>query len=133
MADSGHFVTSITETDPAPVRREDGWRDVDIRFLLTSDRGSSDRGCVFRTVLEPGSAHEPHVHANADEFIYIIRGEARVGAGSEEETIGPGCLHFVPAGTVHFTAHTGGDEPVELIGAYLGAGNLEDAGYEVQR
>jgi quercetin dioxygenase-like cupin family protein len=82
-------------------------------------------------VFPPGAAHEAHRHPNADEFFYVIRGRALLGAEQEEHEAGPGTVEFVPAGKVHWLRNLDSSEPVEVVGGYLGVGSLEEAGYQL--
>jgi quercetin dioxygenase-like cupin family protein len=125
------FVTHVSDWAPAPVTADKGWRKMDIRFILNREASGHGSVCVFRTVFEPGAAHEIHTHPAADEFLYIVRGRCMVGAGEAEEyAAGPGTLQFIPAGKRHWLRNIDPFEPVELIGGYTGVGSLEEAGYD---
>ncbi|HZU16433.1 MAG TPA: cupin domain-containing protein [Candidatus Dormibacteraeota bacterium] len=123
------FLVHVDEVPAAPVRAEEGWQDVDIRFLVGEERGGVRSACLFRTLFPPGAAHRPHRHPRADEVLYVLRGRARVGADGEEREVGAGTAQFVPAGVVHWLRNPGA-ETVEVVGAYLGVGSLAEAGYE---
>jgi quercetin dioxygenase-like cupin family protein len=125
-----HFMTHVDEVEPAPVRPEQGWRGVDIRFVITRDVAGTGSVCLFRALFPAGAAHEAHRHPNADEFFYVIRGRALLGAEGEQHQAGPGTVEFVPAGRLHWLRNLGSSEPVEVVGGYLGVGSLEEAGYE---
>jgi quercetin dioxygenase-like cupin family protein len=125
------FVTHVSEYAPAPLSAEDGWRKMDIRFILNRADSGAGSVCVFRTLFEPGAAHEIHTHPGADEFLYVVRGHCMVGAGDAQEwDAGPGTLQFIPAGRKHWLRNVDPFEPVELIGGYAGVGSLEEAGYD---
>lgn len=129
MLQRGRYVSvALEDITPAPVRREDGWRDMDMRFMLGS-RFGVENICVFRAVFAPGAAHEKHIHPNADEFSFLIRGRAALGFDDEEQIVTAGNARFIPAGTVHWLRGLD-DEEVEVVGAYLGVGSLEEAGYQ---
>lgn len=124
------FVAHVSDVAPAPVRADQGWRKMDIRFILNRDASGHGSVCVFRTVFEPGAAHEIHTHDAADEFLYVVRGRCMVGAGeSEEHLAGPGSLQFIPAGKRHWLRNIDPFEVVEIVGGYAGVGSLEEAGY----
>src|SRR6476619_2779429 len=93
------------------LRAEDGWDDMDVRWLLTRETVGADHSVFGITVFPPGSKHDIHRHPNAEEFEYLVsrRGVARVGDADVE--LGPG------------------DEPVFMIWAYAGAAHLDEAGY----
>jgi quercetin dioxygenase-like cupin family protein len=124
-----HTLVHVDELEPAGVAREDGWRKMDIRFFGGAVNGSKN-ACFFRTIFPPGAAHERHYHPNADEFIYVISGRAALGTEDEEHEVTAGGMDFVPAGKVHWARNLDQNEPVELVGIYVGGGSLEEAGYE---
>jgi len=126
-----HFMTHVDEVEPAPVRAEQGWRGVDIRFMITRDAAGTGSVCLFRAVFPPGAAHEAHRHPHADEFFYVIRGRALLGAEGEEHEARAGTVEFVPAGRVHWLRNLDASEPVEVVGGYLGVGSLAEAGYQL--
>jgi mannose-6-phosphate isomerase-like protein (cupin superfamily) len=102
---------------------------MDIRFIPGAMSGCNEV-CVFRTVFPPAAAHERHFHPNAAEWLYLIRGRAAVGAEGEETEARPGTLQIIPARKVHWLRNLDREEPVEIIGGYLGVRSLEAAGYE---
>jgi quercetin dioxygenase-like cupin family protein len=125
-----NYLTHVSDFAPAPVTADEGWRKMDIRFILNREASGHGSVCVFRTLFEPGAAHEIHTHPGADEFLYVVRGRCVVGAGGEEYDAGPGTLQFIPAGKTHWLRNVDPFEPVELIGGYTGVGSLDEAGYE---
>ena len=124
-----HVLVNLSAVEPAPVKASEGWRDMDIRFLIDRARTGSGSVCLFRALFAPGAAHEAHLHPNADEVYFVIRGNPVVGYGSQELAIEPGTAEFVPAGAVHWLRNPAGSEPVEVVGCYLGVGSLAEAGY----
>jgi quercetin dioxygenase-like cupin family protein len=126
-----HFTIHVDEVEPAAVTADQGWRGMDIRFMITRDAAGTGSVCLFRAVFPPGAAHEPHRHPNADEFFYVIRGRALLGAEREEHEARSGTVEFVPAGRVHWLRNLDTSEPVEVVGGYLGVGSLDEAGYEL--
>jgi quercetin dioxygenase-like cupin family protein len=124
-----HFQRHISEVEKAPVKTEDGWRDMDIRFMVNGHDAGARHVCWWRTVFPPGAAHERHFHPNAEEVLYVLRGRGAAGTGEEEHEIGPGSAQFIPAGVVHWLRNADPDEELEIVGCYAGASSLEDAGY----
>jgi len=118
-----------TEVEAAGVQRENGWRDIEIRFV-TGELTGAGSGCLFTARFEPGAAHERHVHPHADEIFIVTSGRAAVGAGDGEHEASAGTVQFVPAGRVHWLRNVDDTEPVEVIGVYLGVPDLDAAGYE---
>jgi uncharacterized protein GlcG (DUF336 family)/quercetin dioxygenase-like cupin family protein len=126
-----HDIGSVADTQPTPVRAEDGWHSVDIRFLLPEEVALAAPFAPFRASFPPGAEHRGHTHPKADEFVFVISGWAAMGAGEEEREVGPGTVQLVPAGTVHWLRNLDAREPVEVLGGYLGARSLADAGYQL--
>lgn len=48
-----------------------------------------------------------HTHADADEILYIIAGNATLTVGGKDQVIGPGWLGIVPRGTTHAIVRPG--------------------------
>jgi mannose-6-phosphate isomerase-like protein (cupin superfamily) len=48
-----------------------------------------------------------HTHADADELLYIIAGNATLTVGGKDQAIGPGWLGIVPRGTAHAIVRPG--------------------------
>jgi quercetin dioxygenase-like cupin family protein len=128
VRDEDNFVVHVADVAPAPVKPEQGWRKMDIRFILTRENSGHDSVCVFRTLFEPGAAHEIHTH-DTDEFLFVVSGHCMVGAGDKENEAGPGTLQFIPSGKKHWLRNTDPFESVELIGGYTNVGSFEEAGY----
>lgn len=122
-------VVNVADVRPAPVRRREGWRRMDIRFLITDRTAQARTVCWWRTVFPPGAAHERHVHRRADEVFYVIRGRGAHGLGEREVAVGPGDACFIPRGMVHWLRNLDPRRPIELVGAYVGAPNLQATGY----
>jgi mannose-6-phosphate isomerase-like protein (cupin superfamily) len=48
-----------------------------------------------------------HTHADADEMLYVIAGNATLTIGTKDQAIGPGWLGIVPRGTTHAIVRPG--------------------------
>jgi uncharacterized cupin superfamily protein len=129
MADRLLFHKNIAEVDFARVRREEGWVDLNIKFVTEAISGFDDV-CLFRATFPPGAAHQRHIHANAVEFFYVISGRGMSGYGEDEHAVTAGDFEMVEKGGVHWLRNMSEDEPIEVIGGYLAVGSLEEAGYE---
>jgi quercetin dioxygenase-like cupin family protein len=123
---------NVNENDitPAKVRYEDGWREVNIKFLLTEKNVHSQSAILYKALIKFGASHAKHLHRKADELVYIISGKGRHGQGDEEWDIGAGDSYFIPRGMVHWAYATDPNDPLNIIGAYVGAGSFEETGYE---
>lgn len=118
------------DISPAKVKRDDGWREMNVKWLLSEETVGCRSAVLYKAVIKAGAAHEKHLHRNADELVYIISGKGRHGQGNEEWDTEPGDSYYIPRGMVHWSYGTDPDDPVTLIGAWVGAGSLEDTGYE---
>jgi quercetin dioxygenase-like cupin family protein len=65
---------------------------------------------VLRLLLHPRHSGRKHRHANADEVLYLIRGQVRVHAGDETQELQPGDSLSTPAGLVHQIGNMGSDD-----------------------
>ncbi|MCL4454985.1 MAG: cupin domain-containing protein [Deinococcus sp.] len=120
---------SIDDLAPAELKREDGWKKMDIRFLISDETVGTHRVCFWRTVLAPGAAHEKHRHMNSEEVMYCISGHGAEGIGDQEYELRPGVAVFIPKGEVHWTRNLSRTEPLEFVGLYTDAGNLKESDY----
>ena len=124
-----------TRIDDVPLepglRREEGWVDMRVQFLLGAARGGTNDLVVGKTVLPPGARHERHLHHHADEFLVVLSGSGEIythDGGRAPSTAGD--VIFTPRGTYHGFDNTG-QEDVVLIWGWSGAGSLEQAGYAI--
>ncbi len=69
-----------TRVDDVPLveglTREDGWIDMQVRFLINEERCGSDKLTFGWTVMKPGASHEKHRHFHCDEFLVVMSGAA---------------------------------------------------------
>ena len=117
-----------TTPSDAALRAEDGWVDMDVRWLLTRETVGAEHSVFGITVFPPGSKHDIHRHPNAEEFEYLVSGRGIARVGDADVELGPGEVVFVPTNDYHGFENTG-DEPVFMIWGYAGAANLDEAGY----
>jgi mannose-6-phosphate isomerase-like protein (cupin superfamily) len=123
------FHRNVASIDFARVQRDQGWVDLNIKFVTEAISGFDDV-CLFRATFPPGSAHQRHIHANAVEFFYIISGRGMSGFGENEHEVTAGDVEMVEKGSVHWLRNISDDEPIEVLGGYLAVASLEEAGYE---
>lgn len=114
---------------PEPVTEEEGWRKMDIRFVITNEGQGSKDCTMFRALFPPGARHMKHSHSNSDELFFMIRGHGASGAGNQEYEMKAGSSHFIPKGVTHWLRNLSETEPIEVVGVYLNAGNLKESGY----
>ena len=111
------------------LRRDEGWIEMQVQFLIDKDSADSERLVVGQTVLPPGARHERHSHPNADEFLVVMAGHGSIYTDGGEEPAGQGDVILTPAGHWHGFKNDS-DSDVRLIWGWSGAGSLESAGYE---
>jgi quercetin dioxygenase-like cupin family protein len=124
-----HFQIHIDDMGPADVRADEGWRQMDIRFLVSNESGGARNVCWWRTVFPPGAAHERHYHPNAEEVLYVLRGRGAAGTQDTENEVTPGTAQYIPAGVTHWLRNASDTEDLEIVGCYAPAASLEQAGY----
>ena len=124
-----HYVVNVNDVEPAPVKTEDGWNRMDIRFVVEESRSGSKEVCFWRTVFKPGSRHFKHRHTRSDEVIYVIGGRGASGAQDREIEVKAGDVHFISKDTVHWMRPLDPEEELEVCGCYTNTGSLEGSGY----
>jgi quercetin dioxygenase-like cupin family protein len=115
----------------AGLKREEGWVDMQVQFLVDRATVGSEDFLLGWTVLPPGARHERHRHPNADEFFIVLDGEGMIYTDDSREPSTEGDVVFTPRGHWHGFDNTG-DDDVVLVWGWSGAGSLEAAGYEIE-
>jgi quercetin dioxygenase-like cupin family protein len=126
---SDYVIHSTAVSPDGTLAAEDGWIDMEVRWLITADTVGAEKTVVGRTVLQPGSKHDIHRHPNAEEWEYVLSGSAIKHIGTESVSLVAGDIVFVPADTDHGLENASDTEPVVTIWGYSGAATLEAAGY----
>ena len=109
--------------------RKDGWVDMQVQFLIDKKTAGADH-VVGWTVLKPGARHERHRHHNCDEFFIVLKGHGHIYGEHGDEPSGEGDVVYSPRGCWHGFNNTS-NEDVVLVWGWMGAGSIEDSGYEV--
>jgi quercetin dioxygenase-like cupin family protein len=112
------------------LRRDEGWVDMQVQFLVDQARAGSKDLLLGWTVLPPGARHDRHRHPNADEFFIVLTGNGMVYTDEKDQPAGEGDVLFTRRGHWHGFNNTG-DVDVTLVWGWSGAGSLEAAGYEL--
>ena len=119
------YRVSVNEVKTAAsAKRDIGFANMDIRFLITDKTVGAEELSLFRTVFPPGfSAHQKHFHADIEEVVFGIRGRGAVGielpdGRVEEYEVSPGVAIFIPKNYVHWFRNLDSSEEVEICGAY---------------
>lgn len=125
------FVTNLKDVPLVPgLRKDEGWVDMQVQFLIDKATAGSENLLVGWTVLPPGAMHDRHRHFHADEFWVVLSGSGVMYTDDGEAPAKQGDVVYTPRGQWHgFKNDT--DQDVVLVWGWGGAGSLEDAGYEV--
>ena len=102
------------------------------RILVDKDIGNAESVTFGWCAFEPKTSfHKKHIHPNAEEVFYVLKGKGigGVGEGTEEREIVAGDTVWAPKGAVHWL-YNPFEEPCEIIFLYT-APSLEAAGYEI--
>jgi mannose-6-phosphate isomerase-like protein (cupin superfamily) len=111
------------------LQRKDGWVDMQVQFLIDKKTAGANH-VVGWTVLKPGARHERHLHRNCDEFFIVLKGKGHIYSDLGEEPSVEGDVVYSPRGAWHGFNNTS-SEDVVLVWGWMGAGSIEDSGYEV--
>jgi mannose-6-phosphate isomerase-like protein (cupin superfamily) len=117
----------IDDVKPSRMNEKDGWSITDFRIPIGRHNGSPT--ALFWAKFMPGAVHKKHRHDNCEELYYVIRGHGLAGAGPDRAEVRGGHVHYIPKGVEHFLYNLSKTEPLEAIGIYVGAGNVEETGY----
>lgn len=126
MAATQYF-THIDDVTPEKMDAGDGWLITEFRLPFSDRQGLGTT--MFHARFNPGAVHKKHKHENCEEIYYIVSGGGIAGAGGATEEVSAGHFHYVPADTEHWLANESDDEPIVVVGWYLGAGNVAATGY----
>ena len=124
---SSGVLVHIDDVRPLALDPSQGWGISDFRLPLGAHNGS--RSALFWAKLRPGEIHHGHRFDRCEMVYYVIRGLGYAGAGEARVELRAGHSHCIGAGVEHFLANRSDHEPLEVIGVYVGAGSLEEAGY----
>lgn len=98
-------------------------RDWGSQIWLANRNVSGSSLALARMVLQPGRSGEAHRHPNADEVLYLIKGQIAVQAGNERFLLQPTDALTIPGDLSHRIENIG-NEDAEIILTYS-TGNRE--------
>lgn len=124
-----YVIPTTAVTPDSSLSAEDGWIDMEVRWLITDETVGARQTVVGRTVLRPGAKHDIHRHPHAEEWEYVLSGNAIKHIGDQSVPLRAGDIVFVPADVDHGLENASDTEPVVTIWGYSGASSLEAAGY----
>ena len=111
------------------LKRDDGWVDMQVQFLIDKKSAGANH-VVGWTVLKPGARHENHRQRNCDEFFIVLNGKGMIYTDHGDKPSREGDVVYSPRGCWHGFNNTS-TEDVVLVWGWMGAGSIEDSGYEV--
>lgn len=111
------------------LRAEDGWIDMSVKWLITSQTVGSRMTVFGITVFPPGARHEIHRHPNAEETEYLIEGQGIARVGDDDVEVSAGDILFAGVNEYHGFINTSESERAVMVWCYGGAASLADAGY----
>ena len=111
------------------LRAEDGWVNMNVKFLITRDTVRAERTVFGVTIFPPGAMHDIHRHPNAEETEYIVEGHGVARVGDDDVAMGPGDVVFVKTNDDHGFHNTSTTERAVMVWWYGGAASLSEAGY----
>lgn len=76
------------------------WNAATYRVVLSSEEADGKSGMFTVAVKQPGGP-PLHVHADADEYFYVLEGTARFRVSERSTVLGAGEVAYVPRGTEH--------------------------------
>ena len=122
----GRIASTMTFTKAYGVENTEGevlnMLGTDIRVLAGRRTGSSFSLMTCR--LPPGQGPPPHIHDDEDEAFYVLEGQMRFKAGTDEWVLGPGGFVYLPRGLIHQPIVVG-EHPATVL-AVLSRPGLED-------
>ena len=111
------------------LRADDGWVDMNVKFLITRDTVQAERTVFGVTIFPPGAMHDIHRHPHAEETEYIVEGHGVARVGDDDVAMGPGDVVFVKTNDDHGFHNTSETERAVMVWCYGGAASLSEAGY----
>jgi quercetin dioxygenase-like cupin family protein len=80
---------------------------------------------VWESSAAPGEGPPLHLHADEDEFVYVLEGLLRIRLNDTDHHAAAGSFVFIPRGLPHAWQNAGSDEARLLFGFTPGAPGME--------
>lgn len=94
-----------------------------VKHLVAPWNAGSSKIWMGITVVDPGSASNPHAHEEQEEVFFCLSGQGLIRVGDEEEKMSPGSCIFIPEGAVHQMVNTQSDDILRVLSATAPAFN----------
>ena len=117
----------IDDVTPEKMNEKEGWPNADFRLPISKQNGSTTT--LYRANFLPGATHHLHRLDNCEEIYYIMQGSGIAGVDADRFEVRSGHFHYIPKGVPHWLHNLSSTEPLEILGIYVGAGSIEEAGY----
>lgn len=101
-------------------------------IIKASPRTGTQGSELHWFAADPGFSTGLHVHLEADELFYVVKGEGRATINQSEAPIGEGDVIFIPKGSDHRLVNTNPDQPLVLL-FFLDKPGLADEARESYR
>jgi mannose-6-phosphate isomerase-like protein (cupin superfamily) len=99
-----------------------------VQFLIDKKSAGADH-VIGWTVLKAGARDELQRLRNCDAFFLVLKGRALIHTDKGEEPAVEGDVIYAPRGC-WYGFHNTSNEDVVLVWGWMGAGSIEDSGYE---
>lgn len=108
----------------------EGWRDVEVRWVVSADETGSRLGSVAWIDVPSGVSYEVHRHPECERIVYVFEGGgSHLGSGGFEMALSADDAVLVRPGQWHgFSNNTA--NPARLVVVYAPAARVADTPYE---
>lgn len=126
MSKRNSYIIYLDDVVPDDVGDAEGFKGVDIRWMITDATMKYPHSTLFRVVFPKGAYHKPHYHTKTDELLWTVRGKAIQWVNGELCEMTAGSAMYIAKNVVHWMRNDG-DEPVEVIGFYPDVKNYAES------
>ena len=86
-----------------------------MKWICHGDFTNSNELTASFATFQVGKGHGHHYHLNAEEIIYVVRGESQQALEDQEFDMLEGDSIHIPKGAVHWTKNIGQKELIILV------------------
>jgi len=116
-----HLAVSPTEMSSRGVVRKGDVEVIEapwgtLQWLVSGDRGMSEKMTLGRVTFKPGQANPPHLHPSCEEILFVVAGTLEHSLPSGETVVlRPGDCIVLPQGMKHNAKNVGDGEAVVVV------------------
>jgi quercetin dioxygenase-like cupin family protein len=126
----GRRVARAADPGDSALRAAGGFIAMGVHWLATTQTVDACALVLATSTFTPGGSHALHRHPRADEFFLVLQGGGEHLTADGPVRLDPGDIAYIPAGEWHgFRTDPG--VTTRTVYGYLGAGSLDQAGYEL--